>query len=380
MLELLLRSTRNRVVLAGVAAAAALGLAVPASAALLTDARGGTARGLPAPVAQLCGNPDEAAAGLPAESLPTSIPLADCDLRGARIRAGSLTVPVPSQAGRGATVASVLTPTAGPDTVASLSVVNTGTEILVQAVRVDGTTVTRGVRPAGVTGTPPGAAARGEENPGTKRGNDAGSDGGNHGNSAAAPDGCSSTAHRYTGGRNDGLRWYLDADSVPGYLSEATVTQALIRGAESLTRGTNDCGLGGLRGARHSYQGTTSSGAGCHAPDGRSVVDFGPRPAGTLATTCWWYSTIDDIHRVFEADTRLRKAADLFYFFEPDNCRDRYELAGVAAHGFGHAFGLAHVSERDHPHQTMSPVAPTCSYGQTSLGQGDWTGLRELYG
>jgi predicted Zn-dependent protease len=57
----------------------------------------------------------------------------------------------------------------------------------------------------------------------------------------------------------------------------------------------------------------------------------------------------------------------------------KYSVEGVGTHEFGHAFGLAHVSESSHPALTMSPVIQACQASETTLGLGDIQGLEAKY-
>lgn len=335
-----MRSARGRATVAGVSLVAAVGFALPASAGLLDtpddhldqllDRLGGTC---------------EAAVDVPARLLPENIDLAACDLRGTLVRAGTLAVRVPLASGTGARAASMVTDEAPPGTVTELSVVNTGRRIIVDVLRLGEERTQQAVRTLGAQQTA-----------------------------------CSTTAHAYLGTRNDALRWQLNSASTPAYLQPNIAEQAIVEGASNLARGTNDCGLRPLTGVAQEYQGTTTRRANCEGPDGQSIVDFGARPKETLATACWWYTVEGDTKSVFEADIRFQNDPGTFYNIQPLSCREGYALAGVATHEFGHAFGLAHVSEERFPHQTMSPMAPKCSYDQGTLGRGDWLGLRDLYG
>jgi predicted Zn-dependent protease len=105
------------------------------------------------------------------------------------------------------------------------------------------------------------------------------------------------------------------------------------------------------------------------------VVGFGTPPSGYLGMTCWW--TMSGI--IFESDMRLNKAYYHFYVNKPSSCSNRYSIEAVATHEFGHAFGLAHVSETYHPSLTMSTVIRSCQASESTLGLGDVRGLNALY-
>ena len=356
MLATLVRSARARTTIAAVTAVAAIGLAVPASAGLLapdeppdTPAAGPTATpGLDALLDRLAGS-CETATKVPARLLSVPVDLSACDLRGTLVRAGALAVRVPRQAHTGAAAASLVTKQAPDNAVTKLSVVNTGREIVVDVLRVGD--APHGVRPGGSDEV-----------------------------HAAARDACSTRAHAYIGTRNDVLRWSFNRGTTPSYLSGSVAESAITEGAHIMSSGRNNCGLAELDGIAQSYQGATSQRFNCQSPDGHNVIDFGPRPKSTLATTCWWYSTRTGVRQVLEVDLRFQDNRGTFYYREPANCQKRFQLTGVAVHEFGHAFGLAHVNEKRYPQLTMSPAAPVCSPAQASLGRGDWLGLRHLYG
>jgi hypothetical protein len=105
------------------------------------------------------------------------------------------------------------------------------------------------------------------------------------------------------------------------------------------------------------------------------VVGFGTPPSGYLGMTCWW--TMSGI--IFESDMRLNKAYYHFYVNKPSSCSNRYSIEAVVTHEFGHAFGLAHVSETYHPSLTMSTVIRSCQASESTLGLGDVRGLNALY-
>lgn len=346
MLRILLRTASRRLAAIGVCATAILAVAVPTATA---DVLG---RGGPRHVVDRLTGICESATEIPARLLPDSIDISVCDLRGTLVRAGSLTVRVPHSAGKGANAASIVTGDAPANTVTDLRVLNTGRKVVVDVVRLG--------EQAGVL--PPEASKAA-----TRRIR----------HTARA---CTASAHAYTGVRNDDMRWHLDAESIPAYLNRDLAATAIVDGARRLAHGANDCGLGRLAGVQQEYAGVTSRPANCHGPDGQSTVGFGHRPAETLGTACWWYSLVDGEKRIFETDIRFQAGPDMFYNVEPLDCTGRYNLTGVAVHEFGHAFGLAHVNEQRFPYQTMSPVAPTCSYEPATLARGDWLGLRGRYG
>lgn len=110
--------------------------------------------------------------------------------------------------------------------------------------------------------------------------------------------------------------------------------------------------------------------------DGVNVVGFGDLEAGTLGLACTWYSKGDAL----ESDIRLNKANPAWTLHsESSGCQGRFGVEAVATHEFGHAFGLAHVSEAGHAALTMSTAIAPCDASAATLGLGDVRGLRAKY-
>ncbi len=175
--------------------------------------------------------------------------------------------------------------------------------------------------------------------------------------------------------------WRFRASSRPKGFSSSGVAAALVRAVTNITHGDNNCGLSDAISATAWYRGTTSrapnisSGGGCGGRDGYNVVGFGTLPSGYLGLTCWWtYSG-----RVVETDIKLNKAYYHWYINRPSGCSYKWSIEAAATHEFGHAFGLAHVSEKYHPSLTMSPLIKACQSSEKTLGLGDVLGLRSIY-
>jgi matrixin len=175
--------------------------------------------------------------------------------------------------------------------------------------------------------------------------------------------------------------WYFQGSSRPRGSVTSRVAAALVRAANNITSGRNNCGLPDLIGASHSYRGSTSRapnigyGAWCGGRDGRNVVGFGTLPYGYLGMTCWWTYA----GRVVETDIKLNKAHYAWFITRRSWCRGKWSIEAAATHEFGHAFGLGHVSEYSHGSLTMSPMIRACQDGEKTLGLGDVLGLRSLY-
>lgn len=193
---------------------------------------------------------------------------------------------------------------------------------------------------------------------------------------------CSDGAYVLGGHRwSSRFDWRFQASSRPRGFSSSSVAAALVRAVHNITRGNNNCGLSDAISATQWYRGTTSrapnisSGGGCLGRDGHNVVGFGTLPSGYLGLTCWWTFS----GRVIETDVKLNKARYGWYINRPSGCSYKWSIEAAATHEFGHAFGLAHVSESQHGALTMSPVIKACQAAETTLGLGDVRGLRSLY-
>ncbi|HXF57504.1 MAG TPA: matrixin family metalloprotease [Actinomycetota bacterium] len=176
------------------------------------------------------------------------------------------------------------------------------------------------------------------------------------------------------------FEWYFQARSTPSYLSASAAEATFRTAVRSVVHARNDCGLAVDVGARSLYRGRTgaapniSSSGTCTQRDGRNVVGFGKLPSGYLGLSCWWASG-----SMVEADMKLNSAAFRWVTSVPAGCRDRWHVGAVAAHEFGHIFGLAHVSEKAHPNLTMSQRIRPCQASELTLGLGDVRALRSLY-
>lgn len=192
---------------------------------------------------------------------------------------------------------------------------------------------------------------------------------------AAAPPPCSDGAYRLSGGKwMRTLKWAFRASSTPAGLTRLGVRNKLNRAFSNIVDARNNCGRPDRVNATAQYLGTTTSRPNCNTMDGQNVVGFRSLAAGTLARTCWW--TING--RIVEADIQIN--SDLPWSTSLTTCRNQYMLEAVMTHEVGHAFGLGHVSERDHGRLTMSTrLDGPCNNREASLGLGDLRGLEALY-
>ncbi|MDR6640629.1 matrixin family metalloprotease [Paenarthrobacter nitroguajacolicus] len=126
------------------------------------------------------------------------------------------------------------------------------------------------------------------------------------------------------------------------------------------------------------YQGTTSSIASVNSdrtcgllPDHRNTVTFKAiNDPGTLAVTCAYA----DATRIYDADIAFDSSNRNWALNQNGSslCSGTtYVLGGVAAHEFGHAYGMAHAGLHQETEQVMRPEMGTCMWSDYSLGAGD---------
>ena len=176
------------------------------------------------------------------------------------------------------------------------------------------------------------------------------------------------------------LKWSFNAGTTPSSLGRSAALTVIKRGLKNIVGARNDCGRADRVGATTSYLGTTRAAVSinkygrCTRADGRNVVAFGSLPSGVLGVACIRSSG----GRIVEADIRLTNRVR--WAMSTSNCWNRYLLEAVMTHEAGHAFGLAHVSERYHARLTMSSrINGPCQNGESTLGLGDLKALEALY-
>jgi hypothetical protein len=194
---------------------------------------------------------------------------------------------------------------------------------------------------------------------------------------------CADSAYTlYSNAWNSKLEWYFNSHSTPSGVNRDDAKGALRGAVKIITHATNDCGLSDGMTGTAAYQSTTSTSVNiskdgnCKDGDGKSVVGFGTLPSDYLALTCWW---TDSKGHTIEADIRFNKADYKWAVDVPKNCTDSFIIKDVATHEFGHAFGLAHVSESQDGNLTMSPTMMACQTAEETLGRGDVLGLEAKY-
>ena len=181
-------------------------------------------------------------------------------------------------------------------------------------------------------------------------------------------------------------RWYVNAPSIPSYLSGVHVVGAMQRGGLNIYGVRDSCGFAdGVRGRLIYVGGTTRSvnirsNATCTSNDFRSVVGFGDLPSGYTAFNCVWTWVQDGPNRVAHSDIRLNKFDLSWTTGVTGSCRGRYDIESTMTHERGHTFGLGEASEGSHGNLTMSQDSNgPCQISERSLGRGDALGLNRKY-
>jgi hypothetical protein len=169
---------------------------------------------------------------------------------------------------------------------------------------------------------------------------------------------CSDSKHNLSSGEphwTSTPTWYIDLDTIPAELTQTAAVDAIRGGIQDVKNANNNCSradnvdIGSTYGGDADY-GSDVLGDGAATKcatsqgDSKSIVSFGNLEAGTLARTCWWYST--STHAMLAADIKVNKN-DYTWTVKPAAvlCDGLYDLESVMAHEFGHFYGLWHVSE-----------------------------------
>lgn len=186
--------------------------------------------------------------------------------------------------------------------------------------------------------------------------------------------------------------WLYNNGNTPSWLNLNNVVTAIRNGNKRATTGWSDCDFQYRPQAYGSYLGYTSQRAGmwsaddgtvtCDDADSDSVVDWIPIPQTpdggvTLAVTCWWTDLLgnfEDADIAFGVDGSQDLRATL-----PSNCGTEEDIESVAAHEWGHFFGLDHATGEGNANLTMFPSITACTTDKRSYGLGDWLGMIDIY-
>jgi hypothetical protein len=194
---------------------------------------------------------------------------------------------------------------------------------------------------------------------------------------------CSDDAFKLEGFRwEQPIHWYFNVNTLPDRYDRDEVLEILKRGWDNITTARNDCGRPDNVSATSIYRGFTPA-LPCenNVGDGISVVGFGKIPRDmskdTIAATCpYTFSTTGN-----PAEVDIVISDEIGWAMSKEGCFFDELLEPTITHEVGHAFGLDHVSEEDHPSLTMSTTSNgPCQNEESTLGLGDLLGLEELYG
>ncbi len=205
---------------------------------------------------------------------------------------------------------------------------------------------------------------------------------------------CNDGAYNLDGGRhwNQTYDWYLGDGARPANLTTSLTYSVLASAVNTITNTRNPCGLTDLVSASSSYQGVSTHESDIHITfgdsdcdfftDRQNVIDFGDLANDgnpPVAATCTWYGSQVGAEYILEADIKFNVVDYQFTRDPGPNCTQHYDLESVAAHEFGHVYGLDHVDSDAHPTLTMRQGGSQCTTFKRDLGLGDVVGLRQLY-
>lgn len=201
---------------------------------------------------------------------------------------------------------------------------------------------------------------------------------------AVPGDPCATTAYEIFGFRATANPvWRYNGAGAPAKVA-ATAAASLVAGANDMASGRNSCGATANPAIAHQYAGTTASTPDmtpttCTTLDTDNVIGWGTLSTA-LATTCVWTHLEPGLDRMGGADVMF--SVDTKWTTTTLPCVNAYDLESVAAHEWGHVFGLNHVPEAlKTSTQTMSETIDLpCDDSQRTLGTGDLAGMVHLYG
>lgn len=276
-----------------------------------------------------------------AERMPSRFDRSECNLDGARVRLGSVTVPAPS--------------------------FGTGNYAEISGPRGEELAVSLDLN---------GVYAIGEQ--------------GSTGTSAnTSPTDCNDatkgagTAFRVKTTLNYGIR----TGTIPANVGTTNGVTALRNGLNSILTLPNDCGEGRDPNAlTHNYTGATTTAGNftstgeCASLDGSHVIEFGALPGSAIGMVCLQWDT--GTGSLTRWDMRFR-GSEKWDHTLTDGCYENnaWDILSVAVHEWGHIYGLSHVSEDTSANLTMSTaINGKCQVSERTLGRGDMDHMFAKYG
>lgn len=178
--------------------------------------------------------------------------------------------------------------------------------------------------------------------------------------------------------------YFINGASYPQSISRSGWITAINTAAATWTSGKNQCGQTEKSNATTSmlYGGDTTREASvnnntCTGTDGTSVISGGyPDTTGnTLASTCAYGSSVTT--SIFEGDVEVN-GVNFQWTTSATGCSNRWDMAAVMAHEFGHFMGFGHVSDEANPTALMGPTIPPCTFVRT-MSLGDYRGWNNAY-
>jgi matrixin len=186
--------------------------------------------------------------------------------------------------------------------------------------------------------------------------------------------------------------WYNSSTASRAGLSASATLSDIRNGNNNMSTGQNNCGYStGAFLVQGAYRGDTSLYANVDStthctnnfPNGQNTVSFGTIDSahfnqsthtGTIGSTCW----IGSNNHMIETDIYLGSNVRLADTVDPANCNYAQDLQTLATHEWGHAFGLAHVTNSADSAEVMYPTRGWCEL-RRHLGEGDYNGMLALY-
>ncbi|TQS46133.1 matrixin family metalloprotease [Cryptosporangium phraense] len=190
---------------------------------------------------------------------------------------------------------------------------------------------------------------------------------------------CTDAAYSLSGWKLNDFKWYYNPAGAPAAISTTAAT-AISAGTTALT---SACGQKSL-GLTPAYVGQTAAtpqvgaAGNCTGNDGRNVIGWVAGSGRWLGMTCTYFKTVNGVKTATGTDTALN--TQYKFFTSTANCSGAYDLQSVVLHERGHSLGLNHVDQTAHASAVMTPALSACTIGKRTLGLGDYSGLKSMYG